>query len=171
MSNTATRRRFRRQRAGAFWRIMCLVSRRARLLTVLSVTEIVVVGKDQHTDIANRHEAVIVNAIGSHGVTELRRRGREVAGPWERGDHAVERRRGGSYSIDHRGPENPAKIHALVSGVVPNLVRRAYARNGGHERKAADIDHITAARNQPLARDKGQSRRAARGREGARNLP
>ena len=53
----------------------------AGLLTVLSVTEIVVVGKDQHTEIANRHEAVIVDAIGSHGVTELRRRGREVAGP------------------------------------------------------------------------------------------
>lgn len=54
---------------------------RVASLAVQSVTEIVIVGEDQYTKVANRHEAVVVNAVGSNRVTELRGRGRE--GGWQ----------------------------------------------------------------------------------------
>jgi hypothetical protein len=99
----------------------------AASLAVLSVTEIVIIGEDQYPDVANRHEAMVVNAIGSNRVTELRGRGREVAGPWQCGNHAVERGASVSYSVDHRAAENTAKIDAFISWVVPDFIGGAYS--------------------------------------------
>ena len=112
------------------------------LLAVLSVTKIVIVRKDQYPKVANWHEAMVINAVGSNRVTELRGRGREVPGPWQCGNHTVERSVSVSYSVDHRAAENTAKIDAFISWVVPDFIGGTYACNGCDERKIADVDSL-----------------------------
>ena len=64
--------------------------------------------------------------------------------------------------VEHRHAdaiETSAKVHALISAIVPNLVA---ARSGDmDDRSGFDVDDVAAARHQVLAGDQGQSSRIA----------
>src|SRR5205823_2356631 len=72
--------------------------------------------------------------------------------------------------VDHIHVQSSAKVNALISRVVPDLVG-AYSRDGSHDLAAGYVDNIAARSYQTLVRDKGETGSAlARGRNGSRNI-